>query len=277
MLTNTAVHRAKPREAAYKLADGRGLYLHVMPSGARYWRLKYRFAGKEKLLALGVYPDVGLAEARGKRDEALKLLAGGIDPGADKRTKKIEAKLMTANTFGALADEFLQVKCSALSESTVTKKRQILENNLRPWLGTRPVKEITAPELLAALRRVESRGANELAHRTLQLAGQIMRYAVATGRAERSPASDLRGALAPVVVKHHAAVTDPDAIGGLLRAIDGFSGTFTVRCALRLAPLVFVRPGELRSAQWADIDLDAGEWRYTMPKIDREHIVPLST
>ena len=275
-LSDTQIRKAKPLAKPQKLFDGEGLFMLITPAGGKLWRFKYRVAGAEKLLALGAYPDVSLADARSRREEARKQLAQGTDPSEVKRAAKIKARVQGAETFGALANEWLVKRCSTLAGVTVKKKESILKNHLRPWLDTRPVREISAPELLAVLRRVESTGAKEQAHKALQLASQIMRYALQTGRAERNTADDLRGALEKVVVKHHAAITEPKKIGELLRAIDGYEGHFVVARALRLAPLVFVRPGELRSARWADIDLAGAEWRYHITKTDADHIVPLS-
>lgn len=276
-LSDAQIRKAKPLAKPQKLFDGDGLFMLITPAGGKLWRFKYRVGGTEKLLALGAYPEVSLADARTRREEARKILAQGIDPSEVKRAAKIKARVQGAETFGAVADEWLVKRCATLAKVTVKKKESLLKNHLRPWLDSRPVREISAPELLAVLRRVESSGANELAHKALHLFGQIMRYAVQTGRAERNPAGDLRGALEPVVVKHHAAITEPKKIGELLRALGGYEGHFVVACALRLAPLVFVRPGELRAARWADIDLDGAEWRYLVTKTKTDHIVPLST
>jgi integrase len=276
-LTDTQIRNTKPQDKPQKLFDGGGLHLLVTTTGSKLWRIKYRIGGKEKLLALGAYPDISLADARDRRADVRKQLAQGVDPSSVKRLEKIKAKLQAADTFGALADEWLDTKCKDKAPATIKQNKSILKNHLRPWLGSRPVKEITAPELLAVLRRIESKGTLELAHRSLRLAGQIFRYGIATGRAERSPASDLHGALTPVVTKHHPAITNPVKVGELLRAIDGYSGFPVVLAALRLAPLVFVRPGELRAAKWADIDLEVGEWRFHITKTKTDHIVPLSS
>jgi integrase len=275
-LTDTLIRKAKAQDKPVKLFDGGGLFLLISPLGSKHWRVKYHFSGKEKLLSLGPYPELSLAEAREKRSEAKKQILQGIDPSSVKRLEKIKSRLQAADTFGALADEWISIKCKDKAPATIKQKKSILKNHLRPWIGSRPVKEITAPELLAVLRRIESKGTHELAHRALRLAGQIFRYGVATGRAERSPAGDLAGALTPVVTKHHPAMTEPNKVGELLRAIDGYEGFPAVLAAIRLAPLVFVRPGELRAAQWSDIDLESGEWRYHISKTKTDHIVPLS-
>ena len=273
-LTDTAIRKAKPRERPYKLGDAGGLYLLVTPNGGRWWRLKYRHGGKEKLLSLGTYPDVGLKDARGRRDEARKQLAAGVDPGEARKA----TKTAKADSLEAVAREWHAKYARLWVQTHADKIMRRLERDVFPWLGARSVGEVTAPELLAVLRRIEARGAVELAHRAHQNLGRIFHYAIATGRAERNPAIDIRGALPPAKERHHAAITEPKAVGELLRALDGYQGTPEVRAALRLAPLLFVRPGELRKAEWAEIDLDAAEWRIPAEKMKmRElHIVPLS-
>lgn len=281
MLTDLICKRAAPREKAYKLSDSKGLYLEISPqatsAGGKYWRMKYRFAGKEKRLALGVFPEISLAKAREKCDEARRLLNDGIDPGLAKRLDKLARHTAHANTFEAVAREWFAKHSPRWAAGHADKIIRRLERDIFPWLGDRAISEIKAPELLGALRRIENRGALETAHRALQNCGQIFRYAVATGRAERDISTDLRGALPPVQPKHFAAITEPKAVGELLRVMEGYQGSFAVKCALKLAPLVFVRPGELRQAQWADIDLEAAEWRYIVSKTKTEHIVPLAT
>jgi len=278
-LTALAVKNAKPREKPYRLAAGKGLYLEVMPTGAKYWRWKYRFGGKEKRLALGVFDDVSLAEAKDRRREARETLRQGIDPAAKRKAERLAAKVAAATSFEAVAREWLEKESTKLAPSTVAAAQRRLESLVFPWIGTRPVSEITPPELLEVLRRVESQGKLETAQRLKQRCGQIFRYAIATGRAERDPSADLRGALATPKVRHRAAVTDPAEVGALLRSIEGFSGQFVTHCALRLLPLLFVRPGELRHAEWSEIDLDAAEWRIPAErtKMRRPHLVPLST
>lgn len=275
-LTDTAIRNAKPGDKPIKLFDGGGLFLHITPAGQRYWRLKYRFAGKEKLLALGIYPEVGLKEARDRREEAKRLLGEGIDPSVERKLKKAETVERAANSFEAVAREWHVKYAPGWAASNAGKVLARLENDVFPWLGARPIAEIKAPDLLTVCRRVESRGALDTAHRVLQTCGQIFRYAVATGRAERDPSGDLRGALPPAKARHYAAPTDPKEVAALLRMFDAFTGTFVVRCALLLAPMLFVRPGELRKAEWVDIDLDAGEWRFVSTKRDVAHIVPLA-
>jgi integrase len=276
-LTDTAIRNAKPSEKPIRLFDGGGLYLEISPAGGKWWRLKYRFAGKEKRLSLGVYPEIGLKEARDRRDEAKRLLGEGIDPSVERKVQKATTVERTANSFDAVAREWHAKYAPSWSESNAKKVLARLENDVFPWLGGRPIAELKAPELLAVCRRVESRGALDTAHRVLQTCGQVCRYAVATGRAERDPSGDLRGALPPAKGKHYAAPTDPKEVAGLLRMFDGFTGTFVVKCALLLAPMLFVRPGELRQAEWADVDLDAAEWRFVSSKRDVPHIVPLAT
>jgi len=276
-LTDTAVRNAKPTGKPFKLADEKGLYLLVNATG-KYWRLDYRFAGKRKTLALGVYPTITLAAARERRENARKLLANDTDPSLFKAVNKQAKQQAAENTFEAVAREWYAKKLPGWAPATASKVKRYLEKDIFPWLGNRPIKDLAAPDLLATVRRVESRGALELAHRIREYSGQVFRYAVATGRAERDPSGDLKGALPPVKSKHHASVTDPKQIGDLMRAISGFTGSFITKCALQLAPLVFVRPGELRHAEWAEIDLDAAEWRIPGPKMKMKdrHIVPLS-
>lgn len=276
MLTDTAVRKAKPGKKAVRHFDSGGLYLEISPNGGKWWRLKYRHLGKEKRLSLGVYPDVSLKVARERREEARKLLAEGIDPSENRKASKMSQVERAANSFEVVAREWIEKYSPTWAANHADRIIRRLEQNVFPQLGGHPIAEIKAPVLLAAVRRIENRGVLETAHRVLGTCGQIFRYAVATGRAERDPSRDLRGAIPPAKGEHFAAVTDPKHVGQLLRAIDGYQGSLTVRCALRLAPLVFVRPGELRTAQWADIDLEAAEWRYTISKTSTEHIVPLS-
>ena len=276
-LTDTACKKAKAKDKPYKLSDGGGLYLEVMPNGSKYWRQKYRFAGCEKRLALGVYPDVSLKLARSRRDEARAQVASGIDPGlARKAAKLAEAG---AESFEAVAREWMATTALKRTNSTNKTIKTRVEADLFPWIGKRPIADIKAPELLAVLRRVESRGSVIVAKRLRQVAGQVFRYAVATGRAERDPTGDLRGALrSPPAEKHHAALTTPKEVGALMRAIDAYQGQFVTRCALQLSPLLFVRPGELRAAEWSEFDLEKAEWRIPAHKMKmrQAHIVPLS-
>jgi integrase len=276
-LTATAIKNAKPGEKAKRLFDGGGLYLEISPKGGKWWRFKYRIDGKEKRISLGVFPDVGLADARDARDQARKLVAKGIDPSMHRKAEKASRLESGANSFEVIAREWLAKQFPGWSAVHTGNVKSRLEQNIFPWMGRRPIAEITAPELLSVVRRIEDRGAIETAHRTLSICGQIFRYGIVTGRAERDVAADLKGALQPVKPKHLAAVVDPDRVGGLLRAIDGYEGTLPVKCALRLAPMVFVRPRELRTARWADIDLEAAEWRFEVTKTKTQHIVPLAT
>jgi integrase len=278
-LTDAKIKGLKPRKAMYKVFDtGRtGLHIVVNTSGSKLWRMRYWFDGKEKTYSIGKYPYVSLSEAREKVFEARKLLAHDVDPTAERKAEKIQARA-AENTFKAVALEWFEKRASGWSEGYADMVRDRLEKQLFPWLADRPMGEITAPELLAVLRRIESRGALEVAHRCLQHASSVFRYAVACGLAERDPASDLRGALTPVKVKHLAAITTPIAVGELLRAIDSFSGTLIVASALRISPLLFVRPGELRQMEWSEIDFENGEWRLPAAKMKARvpHVVPLS-
>jgi integrase len=260
------------------LFDGGGLYLEVSPAGGKWWRLKYRYGGKEKRLSLGTYPDTGLADAREKRAAARRLLAAGVDPGEQRKAMKTAGEERAANSFAVVAAEWLALQKSRMAIATLEKAQWTFDELLNPWIGNRPIAEIEAPELLKLLRRIEDRGAHETAHRTKQRAGQVFRYAIATSRAKHDPTADLRGALAPVVSTSRAAITDPVKVGDLLRAIDTYQGSLVTKCALRLAPLVFVRPGELRKAEWAEIDLDGAQWRIPAArmKMREEHVVPLA-
>ena len=278
-LTDTAIRKAKPAAKPQKLRDGGGLYLLLRPDGARWWRWDYRrpVTGKRNTLSLGTYPDTGLAEARERHAEARKMLAAGVDPGEHRKAAAAAKADQVANTFEAVADELLAIRAKKLAAGSAVRERRMLEKDLAPYIGRRPVGEIAASELLAALRKVEARGAVETAHRARMLAGQVFRYAIATGRAERNPAADLVGALAQPQGEHFASMTEPDQVAPLLRALYGYQGTPAVMAALKLAPLVFVRPGELRQARWADIDLDAAQWRFTASKTGQPHIVPLAS
>ena len=281
MLTDVKIRAAKPREKAYKLFDGGGLYLlvarQVDGSASRWWRLKYRVRGKEKVLAIGTYPGVGLREAREARDDAKKLLARGLDQGEKKRADRI----VQSDTFKAVAEEWLGLQAKKLAEVTLDKARWMLSEFVYPRLGEKLITEIKAPEVLSALRVIEHKGHHETATRTKQRIGQVMRYAIATGRAERDITADLRGALAPVPTKNRAAITDPGRVGELLRAIGGYQGEPATLAALKLAALTFVRPGELRAAEWREFNLDSAEPEWRIPgermKMGEAHIVPLSS
>ncbi len=275
-LTATAIRHAKPSKKTRKMFDGGGLYLEIAPSGGKWWRLKYRFGGKEKRISLGVYPDVSLKQVRRRRAQARQLLAREIDPSEYRKAQKAAREERSANSFEAVAREWIIKHSPNWTTSYASRILSRLERDIFPWIGGKPIATVTAPELLTAVRRIEQRGALETAHRALQNCGQVFRYSVATGRAKRDPSGDLRGALPPVKRTHFAALTEAKQVGPLLRVLEGYRGTLIVRCALRLAPLVFVRPGELRQAEWSDVDLEAAEWRYIVTKTDTQHIVPLS-
>lgn len=272
-LTETAIRNAKPRARAYKMADGEGLTLLVKPTGSKLWRFRYRYAGIEKSLSFGRYPDVGLKRAREKRSEARKLLDQGIDPSRKRQNEKADR----GNTFETIAREWLNQQ-TRLSEDTLDLARRRLERWAFPHIGSTPIDSLEPPQVLRLLRRVEAAGKHETAHRVRQRIGQICRYAVATGRATRDPTGDLKGALSPVPTQHRAAVTDPAGAGALLRAIDDYDGQPATRAGLQLLALTFVRPGELRRAEWPEFDLQAGMWRIPAErmKMKREHLVPLS-
>jgi integrase len=289
--TDTAIRNAKPDDTTFRVSDGDGLYLLVKPNGARWWRLDYSIGGKRKTLSIGVYPDTGLKAARDKADEARQLVAAGTDPSdVRKATKAKQAQsletdrriadgLPAIDSFEEIAREWFTKFSAEWSHTHAEKIIRRLERDIFPWLGKRPAAAITAPELLSALRRIEERGAVETAHRAHQNCGQIFRYAIATGRAERDPSPDLRGALPAVKQSHHAAITEPKAIGELLRAMDDYQGQFVTKCALRIAPMVFVRPGELRKAEWSEINLETAEWNIPAErmKMREPHLVPLAT
>lgn len=278
-LTDTAIRNSKAVGKPIKQTDGAGLYLLVNPNGSKWWRFDYRFQSKRKTISFGTYPDTSLKDAREKRDDARKRIAAGIDPGEQRKAAKLTLHENASNSFELVAREWFAKQSKIWASSHSDKIKLRMEKDLFPWLGHRPISEITAAEFLSCLRRVESRGAVESSHRILQNCGQIMRYAIATGRAERNPADDLRGALEPVKAKPRAAILVPSAIGQLLRAIDSYQGSFITKCALKIAPLTFVRPGELRQAEWSEIDLESGLW--TIPasrmKMRESHLVPLAT
>ncbi len=275
-LTELAIRNAKPGKKPLKLFDERGLYLEISSNGGKWWRLKYRFSGKEKRLSLGVYPDVRLKDARDRRDASRKMLADGIDPSENRKAIKSAQRNRAENSFEVVTREWYAKYSANWAESHSYRILRRFERDIFPRIGGRPIDEITAPELLAVMHRIEDRRALDTAHRALGSCGQVFRYAVATGRCMFNPTVDLRGALSPVRGQHFAATTDPKQFAEILRAMDGYEGTPMVCSALRLAPLVFVRPGELRRAEWKDIDLDAAEWRYIVSKTKTPHIVPLS-
>ena len=275
-LTDNQIQRAQPRDKAYKLPDGEGMHLFVTPDGAKSFRLRYRFEGREKTLGLGLYPDTPLKRAREKRHEARQLIADGIDPSAQRKAERAA----NVHTFKGIAEEWIKRQAKTLAVHTIEIEGARLRSTLVPAFGGRPMKSITAADLLGVLRRLEERGTHETAHRVRALYSRVARYAIATGRAERDVSIDLRGALTPVVTSNFAAITNPKRIGELLRAIDGYQGQPATEFALKLAPYVFVRPGELRAATWPEFDLDAEHPAWRIPaermKMGREHLVPLA-
>ena len=288
-LTDLQIRSAKPKAKPYRLYDERGLYLEIRPTGAKWWRFKYRFGGKEQLISLGSYPDVSLGSrkdavsgelikgARERRDDARKLVADGVNPSTHRKAAKNAKADRAANSFEVVAREWFEKQSPAWAPNHGGRILRRLERDIFPWIGGDPIAEITPPVLLKVVRRIEARGAIETAHRAVSDCGQIFRYAISTGRATSDPTRDLRGALSRSSSEHFAAITDPKRVPDLLRAIESYQGTPTVKCALRLAPLVFVRPGELRNARWGDVDFDAAEWRYVVSKTKTQHIVPLAS
>ena len=277
-LADTFVKTRKGNGKVQKHTDGGGLSLYITPEGKKSWRLGYRFMGKQKLLVIGPYPTISLKEARERREEAKKLLLDNIDPSSAKQEAKVIAANAAKNLFQIIAMEWLDkysVKWTKAYKNHILRR---MEKYIFPPLGKRPIKSITAPELLEALRRAEDRGAGFMAHQALNECGRIFRYAIATGRAERDIAADLRGALTPRMYTHFAAITEPKAIGKLLHTLDEYKGTFPLRCALRLSPLVFVRPNELAWAEWKEINFETNEWRIPAErmKMRQVHIVPLA-
>lgn len=288
-LTDLQVNKAKPKTSEYKLSDGQGLYLLVTPTGGKLWRLDYRINGKRKTASFGSYPALSLADARRRRDETKKLLANDVDPMVAKRAKKQAAVDRAANSFEVIAREWYGAYQTQWTEGHATNILRRLEREIFPYLGAMPIEDIKAPDVLQVLKKIESRGILETAHRVKIIISQVLRYAIAHGRrADRDCTADLRGALPPASTKHFGALTDPKDVGPLLRAIDGFQGSFVVKCALQLAPMLFVRPGELRGMEWEELNLDEAEWNIpvermklkTQTKLDRKgqyHLVPLST
>ena len=277
-LTELTVRKAKASSRPYKLADGGGLFLLVTATGGKLWRLKYRYGRKEKLLSLGRYPETGLKEARDGRSAAKKLLSAGKDPSREKQRAMTSKAADALNSFRALAEEFIaKTEREGRASATLTKARWFL-SLLSHNLTSRPISEIDAPELLREIKKVEAAGHHETARRLRAFSGRVFRYAIATGRAMRNPAADLQGALVSPKVTHHAAILVPDQVGALLRAIDGFEGQPMTKLALQLAPHVFVRPGELRTAEWSEFDFKENFWRIPAPKtkMRKPHDVPLS-
>jgi len=286
-LKDTTIQNAKPKEKPYKLFDGEGLYIEITPNGSKYWRLKYRFGGKEKRISLGVYygstaknpKHISLKEARRLRYDLRESLHRGEDPAEIKRQEKLTKELGLNNSFELVAREWFKKEKSSWSDGHTVRVERFLDKYLVPSLGKRPIAEITPPELLQTLRKKENEGKHETAHRVKQTAGQIFRYAVATGRAERDPSQDLRGALTKPQEKHFASITNPKEVGKLLRAIDAYEGSKIVEIALKLSPLLFCRPGELRHMEWEEIDWQQSRWEIPAHKMKMKlpHIVPLSS
>lgn len=297
-LTDTAIRKAQPGPKPRKLADAKGLYLEISPAGGKWWRLKYRIAGKEKRISLGTYPETGLRDAREKADSARELLAMGQDPSDQRKAEKArnvvedaaaaraEAGLPPEESFEHVAREWFDTRKDEWAPSYGEKILRRLEVDVFPWVGSEPISSITPPQLLTVLRRIEARGVVETAHRALENCSQVFRYAVATGRVQSNPARDLKDALRKPMVKHFPAITDPARLGELLRAIDAYKGTHVVRAALALLPMVLLRPGELRKARWEEFDLDKAVWTVPAERMKREkagklfgkpHVVPLAT
>ena len=274
-LTEKEVNKAKPSDTPYKIADGGGMYLLVKPTGGKYWHLAYRFNNKQKLLALGVYPDVTLKEARIKREAARKLLQEGLDPSETKKEDKRLSILKSENTFEAIANEWLSKK-TKLQASTIKTYHHYLSYIFEAF-GHKPITDVTSPDVLALCRQIEAKGTIETAHRIKMTCGLVFRYAIGTGRATYEPTQALKGVLQPVITTHQASIVNPSDVARLMKDIQGYDGHYTTVYALKLAPLFFVRPCELREAKWADINLDAKEWAYKVSKTKSEHIVPLSS
>jgi len=277
-LTATEAKKAKPTSKTKKLSDGGGLYLQVNPNGSKYWRYDYRFAGKRKTLAIGVYPEITLKKARVKHQEARELIGQEIDPTERRKVQKLTRHIKSANSFERIGVEWYSTQVADKSDGHKKRTKRLLEKDLYPTLGNRPIENITAPELLCSLRKIEARGAIETARRAKQVAGKVFRYAIATGRAERDPSRDLEGVLKNPTKTHRAAITDPKEVGQLLVAIDAYHGSESVRAALKLSPLLFQRPGEIRSMEWLEINWEQNRWEIPAVKMKmrQSHIVPLS-
>jgi integrase len=274
-LTNMECRNVRPQDRTVRHWDKHGLYLEVSPSGGRWWRFKYRIAGREKRLSLGVYPDVDLKRARARCDDVRKLVAAGIDPSVQRKAKKQAAAMQ--NTFEAIAREWYHKEAETWNPDHAKRVLSSLERDVFPCVGARPANEIETPEIVAIMRRIEARGVRETTHRVLQRVAEIFRFAVAAGTCVRNPAADMASVLAPKPkVKHFPAITEPTAFGQLLRSFDDYSGTFIVKSALKLAPLLAVRPNELRKAKWTALNLDAAEWSFQASKDGPQLIVPLS-
>jgi integrase len=275
-LTDTALRNAKPKESDYTITDGQGLSILISSKGGKWWRFRYRYLGKPKLISLGTYPEVSLLQARARRDQARALVAEGIDPNQHKQEEKQKAKFEASNTFKAVADDWHALHNKNKSERHQQRVKRWLEFYLYPSLGNKPISTITAPMVLETTATLQKQGKLETAHRIIQTTGQVFRYAIQKGFASYNPAPDLKGALPPPVVKNMAAIIEPKDFAQLLRSIDSYQGTLTVQCALKLAPLLFQRIGELRHMRWADLDFENNEWRYLVTKTKTQHIVPLS-
>lgn len=278
MLTEVKLKSLKPRDRLYRVADAGGLCVEVTPSGSKLWRYRYRHAGKPTMVSFGAWPEVSLARARQLHADARSLRRDGSNPSAERQAAKVRALASAANTFKALWDEWYGKASGAMAEAT--KEKTGFQFDLMPdWFTAKPIREITPGDILAVLRPLEDRGVIESAHRLKQRISQVFRYSVATGKADRDPTGDLRGALAPIVSKNRAAITDPKAMGDLLRALDSYTGLPTTRAALRISPLLFARPFNLRAMEWSELDLDAAEWRIPAAKMKMRdaHTVPLST
>lgn len=277
-LTEVQVRQAKPRETPYKLFDGGGLFLLINPDGGKLWRMKFRHAGKEKLLSFGKYPAVSLAAARDEREKARQHLASDTDPAKQRKVAKLAKETAASNSFEAVAKNWHTetLKAGKWSKPHGARIWTALEKDIFPWLGKQPISDISPIECKKAIKRIAERGAVESAHRIAQNVSQVFRYAVSHELAERNPMADLLLGLPSIEKKHFSTITDPKRVGQLMRDIAGYHGQFITRCALRLATLVFVRPGELRKAEWKDFDLSAATWRYLVTKTKTQHIVPLS-
>lgn len=276
-LTDTQLRNAKPAEKDYTITDGLGLSILITNKGAKGWRFRYRHLGKPKLMSFGTYPEISLQQARARRDEARALVAEGKDPSEARKEAKTQAKLQALNTFEAVANEWHALHNKSKSERHQQRVKRWLEFYLYPSLGKRAISSITAPMILETTSILQKQNKLETAHRVIQTAGQVFRYGIQKGFATYNPAPDLKGALPPPVVKNMAAMIEPKDFAELLRNIDGYQGTLTVQCALKLAPLLFQRIGELRHMKWADLDFENHEWRYLVTKTKTQHIVPLSS
>jgi integrase len=275
-LTNSEIKNRKPKGKSFKLSDGQGLHLLVVPTGGRLWRLAYRFGGKQKTLALGAYPDVPLKDAREARDEARKLLAAGVDPGETKRAQKAAQQERASHTFAAVAGKWLEKWETEVTASTARAQRERLAKHVMPTLGPLPIADIDAQRILAALKPLEERGTGDTLRKARTAISMIVRFAIQHGWAKVDSVPSLRGAFKAAPVKHMPAIVAPVRLGQLLRDIDGYHGSPAVTSALKLLPLMFCRPGELRAAKWSDINLDKAEWRYVASKTGTEHLVPLA-